>query len=313
MLNIYKKFFPDIKKGLTVFLYHDINDQPSQFGRDYNLTVSKKLFRKQINWITNNYSVISPRDLISGKQLPENAALITFDDGFEGAFENGISYLESLKIPCIVFLNMSSIEKEIPLISSVATYLQRKAGRFGNLFERLGLKTPFHLNLTPEIYSKIQSEIPDLDLDEIVQYQGKLANLVTLKKWENSNYVFLGNHLYEHWNSASLDSGEFEFQFKENRKKLSNFKNSIDLFSFPNGQPDLCFSNLHVQALNHFGCKRIFFSLGGTNSADVGFLFNRTDLTTYEHNEFKMYYRIAMTRLIHKLPRKAAVVIRRFL
>lgn len=310
---MFEKFLPDLNKGLTVFLFHDVNDQPSQFGIDYNLTVSNKLFRKQIKWITDNFSVISPIDLISGKSLADNAALITFDDGFEGAFQNGISYLTSMKIPCIVFLNMSSIEKASPLISSIATYLQKSSDRFGSIFKKLGLITPFHINLTPDIYSKIQLEIPDLDFNEINLYQGKLANLETLKKSENSGYVFLGNHLYEHWNSASLNSAEFEFQFKENRRRLSDFKNSIDFLSFPNGQPDLCFSKANVQALKDFGCKKIFFSSGGTNSIHADIVFNRMDMTAYEHNKLKMFYRIAITRFAGELAKRAAFAIRRFL
>lgn len=299
------------KNGLTVFLYHDVSDNPSQFGLDYNLTVSNELFRKQINWIKDNYSIISPLALIDNSKLPDNSALITFDDGFEEAFQNGISYLESMKIPSIVFLNLASIEKEVPLISSIGTYLEKNK-KNTRISDGLGLKTPFHLNLTPIIYSKICTKEGELNFRKINNYQGKMADLNTLKKWEDSGFTFYGNHLYEHWNSQALTNDEFEFQFKENRDKLSVFKNSIDFFSFPNGQPELCFSERHIVALRDFGCKKIFFSSGAINHDRTVFLFNRMDLTTYEYNKFKLFYRVIITQFKNKFLKRVANLLRRF-
>ena len=300
-------------RSISVFLYHDVNDSPSEFGAEFNLTVSNKLFRKQLSWIESNYSIISPSDLLDDKNLPPNPALITFDDGFEGAFENGIKYLNQKGLPALVFLNMGNILNNTPLISSIAAFLEKKGNTYKELFQNIFLQKPFHLNLTPEILVEIQQSIYDFNMDEIQKYQGSIATVEILKKWENCKNVFYGNHLYEHWNSSSLDSDEFEFQFTENRRKLSLFKNSIDFFSFPNGQPDLCFSNVHIKALRDFGCKKIFFSSGGTNLMNAEFIFNRIDMTNYEYNTFKMFYRVAMTRVNHTLPRKASILIRRFL
>jgi len=302
-----------LKQNLSIFLYHDVNDDPSEFGAEFNLTVSNKLFQKQVSWIMSKYSIISPLDLLENRPLPPNPALITFDDGFAGAFENGIKYLDQEGLPSLVFLNMGNILNNTPMISSIAAYLEKNGEAHEELFQSIGLQKPFHLNLTPAMLFKLEQSISDLNMDEILNYQGGMATIEILMKWVNCKNVFFGNHLYEHWNSASLDSAEFKFQFEENRRALSHFKNSIDFFSFPNGQPDLCFSNSHIEALHHFGCKKIFFSSGGTNPMDRAFILNRIDMTTYEHNTFKMFFRVAMTKVIYKLPRKASIVVRRYL
>ena len=77
-----KALFSDSKKHLSVFLYHDITNDVSQFSHDYNLSVSVNVFKKQIDWILNNFIVISPIELTENKEVPEKPALITFDDGF---------------------------------------------------------------------------------------------------------------------------------------------------------------------------------------------------------------------------------------
>ncbi len=296
---------------LTIFLYHDVSDNPSDFGKEFNLTVSNKMFQKQVSWINKNYSVISPLSLVSNDELPPKPALITFDDGFYGAFENGIRYLDSRGLPSLIFLNMGSILNGSPMISSIAAFIEKNGVAHEELYQSLGLHKPFHLNLTPAVFLKIQKSMSDFNFDEILNYQGRLATMEILKKWENCKNIFFGNHLYEHWNSASLDSAEFKFQFEENRRELSQFKNSIDFFSFPNGQPDLCFSNSHIEALYHLGCKKVFFSSGGTNPMVREFVLNRIDMTIYEHNTFKMFFRVAMTKAIYKLPRKASIIVRR--
>ena len=112
------------QKKITIFLYHDINNEPSKFCKDFNLNVSPHIFEKQIKFIQKKFNIISPDQLLNQKKLPDNPALITFDDGFAGAFNNGIQYLVEHKIPSIMFLNMGHIINKSPLVSSKALFYQ---------------------------------------------------------------------------------------------------------------------------------------------------------------------------------------------
>lgn len=308
-----KALFSDSKKHLSVFLYHDITNDVSQFSHDYNLSVSVNVFKKQIDWILNNFIVISPIELTENKEVPEKPALITFDDGFEGAFENGIKYLSSLNIPSLVFLNMSNIEKELPLVSSIGVFLEKHCMAYSEILDKLGLKRPFHLHLTPSIYEKFELANIVLDFEEINQYQGKFATLDTLNRWANNDLVFYGNHLYEHWNSSALTKDEFEFQYKKNKEKLLLYKNYIDFFSFTNGQPGLCFSQREVDSLKDLGCKRVFFSSGENNLNKTDYLLNRMELTNYEYNKFKLFYRVFIARVKSRSLKRVANIFRRYI
>jgi peptidoglycan/xylan/chitin deacetylase (PgdA/CDA1 family) len=311
---LYKQLLPESpKKSLSIFLFHDICDDPSQFAIDYNLAVSNKLFKKQIGWIDSNYSIISPIKLLNKKELPKNAAIITFDDGFFGTFQNGINYLDSMKIPSIVFLNMSHIEQKTPMISAIGCYLEKKSEIYRDTLKKISLKKPFHLNINPKIYKKIIQELPELNFEDINRYQGQFATSNTLREFENSEFVFYGNHLYEHWNAASLKLDEFVSQYEKNRSKLSNYKNHIDFFSFPNGQPELCFSFKHLEKLIELGCKCIFYSSGSRNLNFNKNIYDRMDLTTYEYNKIKLSYRVLIRSLSQKQMKRFLNILRRFL
>lgn len=96
---------------LRVFMYHKINS-----AADF-LTVTPEDFKLQIAFISKHYTVIHLKDLIEhiqdGKVLPSNAALITFDDGYEDNFTNAYPILKELQLPFTIFLVAHYIGKSI--------------------------------------------------------------------------------------------------------------------------------------------------------------------------------------------------------
>ena len=284
-------------KKLTIFMYHQIIDNPSQFCIDFHLNVKPTIFKKQIDWICNKYTIINPNTLVNSDLLPDNAALITFDDGFKGAFQNGLSYLESKSIPSLMFLNMGHIIEKTPLISSAAIY-------FSNHFNEYLLNNErnfFYLNVTPNRFINTQNILTDLEKKRILDYQGSLADIDLLTKWENSNYVYYGNHLYEHYNSTALTSNEFSNSYSINNQKLSKFKNFINFFSFPNGKPLTCFNDNYLIIIKNLNCKKVFYSSGSINENSHDYLLDRIDFTDFEHNIFKMNFRIFISKIKSKL------------
>ena len=113
-----------LKKTLTIFVYHDISDDPSEFSCTFNLNVYPKVFDYQISFIKDNFNIISPDDLLKGK-IPSKAALVTFDDGFRSYFRNAVPILEKYKVPSIIFLNMEPVKGSV-FWSGLITYLCEK-------------------------------------------------------------------------------------------------------------------------------------------------------------------------------------------
>ena len=267
------------QKKITIFLYHDINNEPSKFCKDFNLNVSPHIFEKQIKFIQKKFNIISPDQLLNQKKLPDNPALITFDDGFAGAFKNGIQYLVEHKIPSIMFLNMGHIINKSPLVSSKALFYQNFCNELN-----LNKNQMLHLTLTPNNLLKIESKLSKNYDNEIFVYQGKLADLNLVTKYAKSNYVYYGNHLFEHWNSNALNNNEFFNNLKKNEKTLKNLGNYSDYFAFPNGK----FINDHIKELKKIGMKKIFYSAGKINFNSNNFNLDRIALTDLEYNSTKI-------------------------
>ena len=65
---------------LTIINYHYIRDFPNtRYNRIKGLLVSE--FRKHLDYIQQNYIVVSMKQVIDGAELPNKACLLAFDDG----------------------------------------------------------------------------------------------------------------------------------------------------------------------------------------------------------------------------------------
>jgi peptidoglycan/xylan/chitin deacetylase (PgdA/CDA1 family) len=298
------------KKKLTVFVYHEISNTPSQFCIDYDLNVNPNLFHKQIAWINKNFQIISPSDLKNPNDLPQNSALITFDDGFKGAFTNGIDYLDSLRIPSLMFLNMGHIIDKSPLISAIAIFISKYQDSISKS-NRYSAYKNFHLTLNPQIFEEMFSENITLDYSKLFDYQGELASLEMVQAYSNSEYLYYGNHLLNHWNSSSLSENQFKNNVLDNHAELSKFDNFINFFSFPNGQPDICFNDSHLSMLSSLGYDRVFYSSGTNNFDLTSYKLNRMDLTEREYNEIKLGLRLLISKIDNKYFRRLVMQTRK--
>ena len=67
-----------VDDSVTVFVMHDITDEPARFTKESDIWLSKRLFKTQMEIVRENFNVISMPSLLKG-DVPSRAALITFD------------------------------------------------------------------------------------------------------------------------------------------------------------------------------------------------------------------------------------------
>ena len=90
--------------GVPILVYHRVNDT------DTNPTTLKVAdFEAQMKFLADNgYHVIAPDDLLdaweSGKTLPANPIVLTFDDGHEDLYKNVFPILQKYNMRATVFL-----------------------------------------------------------------------------------------------------------------------------------------------------------------------------------------------------------------
>lgn len=295
-LGIFFSYIPQVrramKQGVTVFMFHEVSDQPSRFAEEYGLAVTRETFHRQVSWIQSHFDIIHPVDVLNETPLPEGAAIISFDDGFESSFENGLDILKKQGLPSVVFLNMQAILEQKPIISAIACFLNRYVPEFSDFMKSAGIPYPFHLTLNPSILNSFEEQYGPVDKDAVLDYQGKFADLRTVRAWNDKDIVVYGNHLFDHWNAPALSLKEFEEQYKKNEIALLRLENSINLFAFTNGQPGTCFSRREVDLLKQLGAGKVFSGVGGINRDVSKYLLGRMSMGESDKDNEHLWFRL---------------------
>lgn len=99
---------------VTIVMYHYVRDMARTKYPDLK-ALDSKAFKKQIQYFLSYYSVIRMEELIGAvtekKELPENALLLTFDDGYRDHFEFVFPILQKLGIQGSFFVPVGAVSE----------------------------------------------------------------------------------------------------------------------------------------------------------------------------------------------------------
>jgi len=266
-----------IKNKTLILLYHDVSKNPSDFSINHNLNVQPEVFEEQLLIISKYFNFISPKDYLN-KNYKEPSCLITFDDGLESYFYTALPIMEKFKAPSLFFLNLEPIVEKKLLWIALICYLYENDVNFKNEVSQifssnsedyfLYLKTEFVNNFISRNYLDLSIE------EEVKKYCGKFSTLELLEKYQNHDLVYYGNHLYNHHNSANITINELEKSFSKNQEILNKFKNGLNLFAYPFGQPNTCY-NKSTNAFLSEKTDHIFTSYPSLNYNNLNFISHR--------------------------------------
>lgn len=315
-----KAILPFVKKPLTQFLslcnphffqeklsvvvYHDVSDTPSEFSKKYSLNVEPDIFDKQIAFFKKQFNIISPEDLLNGNELPQKPMLITFDDGFLNVFKNALPILSYHNVPVLLFLNYGPVKGEM-FWAGLITFLCDNDKDFCVYLEQNNQKmkenVPDLLKCSQKIvFNYLKSK--NLEMDSIIeQYVGSFVTETILREQEKNQLVYLGNHLYNHYVSALMSDDEFITEYLHNEQELEKYCNHINMFSFPFGQPGSCFSEHQIELLKLQGVRKIFTSSGALNIDSKENVLDRIGLINEDSSPNKILFRL-YERKIRELP-----------
>ncbi len=110
-LSVYRTFSPRNPLG---FFYHVISDTPVPHIEHLYPVKTSNAFEQDLIWLKENTSPIGYPELVahfsSGQKLPQNAAFISFDDGFRQCYDVVYPLLLKHEVPCIFFLTTDWID-----------------------------------------------------------------------------------------------------------------------------------------------------------------------------------------------------------
>jgi len=283
-------FREKLRNGLAIFVFHDVNDNPTKFQKKYKLSVTRSQFSSQLDWIQDNFEVISPKMLFNHSSQLKGKAILTFDDGYLGAFQSGMPLIKSRGLSALFFLNIGHIKNRTPLISALAAYLAENFSSFRSFCEANSIKHPYHLYLTPVLLNMYFQNFKKPSLSSVEDFAGKLIDIDTLHEWEYKN-VFYANHLYEHWNYFALSDFEFKEQISLNQIELRQFSNHLDLFAYTNGMhPN--FNSSVTDILKSYGIQRALTSKKGVNFDIDSFFLGRIPMSDSEFSLNNFWFRL---------------------
>ncbi len=288
-----------LKNSTVIFLYHEVTNEPSEFHKKYNLNIPPDLFSDQIKMIMNHFNVISSETFLKGNYKTP-AALITFDDGSKGIYNNAYPILEELNCPSLMFLNMGPIKGEI-FWSGLITYLCNCDNTFVETV--INSKKNKHrnlnfLNILPaDIFQYVESNKLKI-YKNARKYYGDFINIDDLKEMSESKLLSFGNHLYQHYNCVNCTKDEIESNYILNDNFLKVFNNNSNFFSYPFGQEGTCYNKRTNQIIFNLGASAVF-AAHPKNFFNKGKIFYRFPLTSEYKNSNFLKMRLVIQQIIN--------------
>ncbi len=281
------------KNNLLILEYHGVcrrEDCPPLFTQ-----LPSDLFRDQLQFLAKNYNIISLDEVISclreKKPFPKRSALVTFDDGYMNNYKVAFPLLKEFNIPATIFLTVDFMGSnnmlwfdELFLLVKQALSKEIDISVLAEIFDiRLSESTPATLyptlsnalkKLAPEErfkrISALKEKMP-LSSDDAMAENLKLLSWKQIREMSLSGLISFGVHTATHRILIELASKqEFEREILRPKHKLSQ-KLGCEILSFcyPNGIPDIDFTDLHVKYLKQanylcaFTGEQILNSPGG--------------------------------------------------
>jgi peptidoglycan/xylan/chitin deacetylase (PgdA/CDA1 family) len=284
-----------LQAGLTVFVFHEVTDQPSAFQRRASIYTRPALLESQIRWIGQRFEVIAPARLPQlGPEgpMPSNAALITFDDAWAGVFRIGLPILASLRVPALCFINSGTVEGA-PDLGAVRLFERLHPPPGGRLLDR-----PHDLSTGQSALAAI-AERYGADA-QFAAFQGSAATAEDLAGAAASGTVCFGLHLRHHWDLALIDDELLEASLDQNRRALDPYGNLLPAFAPPYGRSTAPLLPVARRA----GMRAVFVADGGQNHHADTLLLDRITLPTDRDTPADWWYETHRRRLFGPLARR---------
>lgn len=284
------------ERKLFVLLYHDVTNNPSEFLKENNLFVTPDIFEYQISIIKEYFNILGPDNIIKNNFSNRLSVLITFDDVFKGAFKNAAPILSKSELPAVFFLNYGDMESGV-LWSGLVCYLMKYNRQFKselkkNICNYKKKLSPLFLNVTPGFLENY-SLIHQIDKKHVNDFIGEFATVEDLKNCtEKYKNIYYGNHLFRHYNAATLSNQELIKAYKINEEKIKKLPNYVPFFSFPFGQPNTCYTNDSIKTIESCGASYIFSAFPEINRVPLGRIIHRIHLDESRDTKRKILQRV---------------------
>jgi peptidoglycan/xylan/chitin deacetylase (PgdA/CDA1 family) len=119
------------RRNLRILAYHGLwTTSGYQYGN--HLFMSPEQFEQRMTWLKNSRYPVLPLgeavDRLEAGNLPDNAVVITIDDGWSSTYTHMLPILEGLGLPATVYITTWYSKNQLPVINVAIDYILRCAG-----------------------------------------------------------------------------------------------------------------------------------------------------------------------------------------
>lgn len=232
-------------------MFHSISEEGAREWGPWEYSLTPTQFDKHISWLSENQSIVSIEQVVAylcgETTLPEDAVVLTFDDGYEDFVSNALPILQRYEAPSTVY---------------VSTHLMCKRGapyefRLGRtLIESDVFRVQFDnhqrtYNLTTdndvrEAYSELRELIKDIPFKQRESFLAShdihecpdffIISPEMVQRLSEEQLVTVGSHGHYHRRLGSLSKTEINEDIRTSLSELTDLLGRTpNHFSFPYG------------------------------------------------------------------------------
>ncbi len=256
-----------------ILLYHSTyTTVPDDLKKELH-NVSPDTMYKQIAWVKKYFDIVEVDQLFDEKLNIVGKAAITFDDAYQSVFTEAGPVIETLNVPCTIFINGITLsgrpfwrDKIRFVINNSLVDDFIKAYQSFCHANNITTKNFYRATKSP----RINSEVIDNLLDEYLETkQMRIENLnfcVRDKELiKRHPLIAYGNHTFNHYLMSSINPQQQEAEIKRNHELLEIFDVKLSkIFSVPFGG-DKDIDSTTIELLNKYQYKGILYSREAIN------------------------------------------------
>jgi peptidoglycan/xylan/chitin deacetylase (PgdA/CDA1 family) len=276
------------KKRVAILMFHRFSEQKESFK------ISQHEFDKQIRYMKKKYNFISLANYVDciykEKTIPNNPIIITIDDGYADNYYYAFPILKKYGISATIFLTTDFVTTKSWLWADKINYILKHAesDKFKYSLDDkeyvFDISTPGNLHKTQlnlfNHYLALDNKVKDLQIsmlaDELrVNVPEQVTPEYDSMSWdqitEMSDYgIDFGSHTCSHPICSNLQKDDLYFELHTSKKEIeNNIGKSVDLFCYPNGQPNDLNENV-INAVKDSGYRAAVTTTFGFNSFEPG-------------------------------------------
>lgn len=221
--------------------------------------IERKQFNRHIQYLKKHYQILRLVDVIEyiehNRTLPENTAVLTFDDGLKNNFTVAYPILKQFNVPATIFLATGCVSKRsLCWPDRLYVYLKYTKEEYVDLNDRgLGFYPITTRKEKEKAFDEIVSRLKYISVKE---KDGILAELPArlrvnpdimeeafepltwkeIKMMHQEGLIDFGGHTVNHNILTNLDEEEMESEIVESCRRIATeIGNGNQLFAYPNG------------------------------------------------------------------------------